>query len=145
MDNDARKTLIFANAAMLLMTAIHDADHVRQAINWCYTIPPWLLALNTVVYAPNGLALLASLRRHRLAPLATSLGSLLIAVTFSMIHLWKPLIPVWGIWNQSFFALNADQLSWSILALTVVVAVGVAIAGGWAGGRASATFATAIP
>jgi len=142
MDNDARKTIIVANAAMLLMTAIHDADHVRQAITWCYRIPVWLLAVNTVVYVPNGLALFASVRGHRLAPLATTLGALFIAVSFSTLHLWKPLIPVWGIWNQSFFALNADQLSWSILALTVVVAVGVAIAGGWAGGRASGSFAS---
>jgi len=143
MDNEARKTLIVANTAMLLMTAIHDADHVRQAINWCYTIPLWLLAVNTVVYVPNGVALFVSVLGRRQAPLATIFGALFIAVSFSMLHLWKPLIPVWGIWNQSFFALNADQLSWSILALTVVVAVGVAIAGGWAGGRASASFATA--
>jgi hypothetical protein len=142
MDSDTRKTLIVANVAMLLMMAIHDADHIRQAINWCYTIPGWLLAVNTVVYVPNGLALFASIRRHRIAPLATTVGSLFIAVSFSTLHLWKPLIPVWGIWNQSFFKLNADQFSWSILALTVVVAVGVAIVGGWAGGRASALVAS---
>jgi hypothetical protein len=145
MDSEARKTIIVANAAMLLMTAIHDADHIRQAINWCYTIPGWLLAVNTVVYVPNGLALFAALRRARIAPIATTLGSLCIAVSFPMLHLWKPLVPVWGIWNQTFFVLNVDQLSWIILALTVVVAVGAAIAGGWAGGRASALVASPAP
>ena len=138
MDSEARKTIIIANAAMLSMTAIHDADHVRQAINWCYTIPTWLLVMNTLVYVPNGYALLASIRGHRKAAIATMVGSLLIAVNFPMVHLWKPLVPVWGIWNQNFFVLNADQLSWTILALTVVVAVGSAIAGGWALGRTSA-------
>jgi hypothetical protein len=137
MDHEARKTLLVANGAMLLMILIHDADHIRQAINWCYTIPGWLWAVNTLVYVPNGLALIAATRSWPRAPLATLVGSLLIAVNFPLLHLWKPLIPVWGIWNQSFFVLNVDQLSWIILALTVIVAVGAAIAGGWASGRAS--------
>lgn len=50
-------------------------------------------------------------------------------ISFSKIHLLGASVKVWGPWNKSFFALGADALSWSVLAITVIVGVGVAMAG----------------
>jgi hypothetical protein len=44
-------------------------------------------------------------------------------------------LPIWGIWNKSFFELGADAISWSILALTA----GVGMAAAYVLGRLSAT------
>jgi formate hydrogenlyase subunit 3/multisubunit Na+/H+ antiporter MnhD subunit len=137
MDRESRRTMVAANVAMLAMILIHDADHVRQAYDWSYSIPGWLFAVNCLVYLPNGLSLLWTLRGRRWAPLATVVSSLFIAVNFPLLHLWKALIPVWGIWNHSFFVLHADALSWTILASTVAVGVAAAMAGAWAIGRGS--------
>ena len=57
--------VIAANAAVLGMILIHDADHVRQAYHWSYTIPGWLLVVNILVYVPSGLSLLATYQGHR--------------------------------------------------------------------------------
>ncbi|KRN29275.1 hypothetical protein IV38_GL000157 [Lactobacillus selangorensis] len=55
--------------------------------------------------------------------MATIISGPLIAVTFLKVHLLGAWLPVWGPWNRSFFALGADKISWSILALTAVVGV----------------------
>lgn len=134
-DARARKALILANIAMLLAITAHDADHLRQAADWCYTITPTLWVVNIAVYLPSLVALLLSLRAHRHAPLATGGGALLIAFLFAKVHLWKPVFSVWGIWNKSFFVLGADWISWSILTGLVLVGVGVAMTAAWAAGR----------
>jgi formate hydrogenlyase subunit 3/multisubunit Na+/H+ antiporter MnhD subunit len=136
-DPVSRRILLFANVAMLLIITVHDADHIRQATNWCYRINSLLWIVNVSVYLPSAIALLASWRRWRWASLATAGSALLIAVLFAHLHLWKPLSPVWGIWNSNFFVLQADAISWSILALTVLVGVGVAMAATWTMGRNS--------
>jgi len=127
-----------ANIMMLLAITLHDADHIRQAANWCYTITASLWIINIAVYLPSLAALALSLRRHRLASLATSISALLIAFLFAKVHLWKPTFNAWGIWNKTFFALGADWISWTVLTLLVLVGVGVAMTGTWAMGLSSA-------
>ena len=46
--------------------------------------------------------------------------------------LWRPSIPVWGMWNDNFFILGADWISWTVLATTVLVGALVAMAGAYA-------------
>ena len=53
----ARKTILWANIAMIAMIVIHDSDHVRQAANWCYTISAQLWLVNVSVYVPSLIAL----------------------------------------------------------------------------------------
>ncbi len=137
LDTRSRTILILANIAMLLAITIHDADHIRQAANWCYTITATLWIINVGVYLPSLGALLLSLRRHRFAAIATSTSALLIPILFAKVHLWKPTFNVWGIWNSTFFELGADWISWSILALLVLVGVAVAMTGTWVMGRIS--------
>ena len=114
---------------MLLAITLHDADHIRQAANLCYTITATLWIINIAVYLPSLAALALSLRHHRFAPLATSTSALLIAFLFAKVHLWKPTFNAWGIWNKTFFALGADWISWSVLTLLVLVGVVVAMTG----------------
>lgn len=136
-DVRSRTALIIANIAMLLAITIHDADHIRQAAGWCYTITATLWIINVAVYLPSLGALLLSMHRHRFAARATSTSALLIAFLFAKVHLWKPTFNVWGIWNKTFFELGADWISWSILTLLVLVGVAVAMTGTWVMGRVS--------
>lgn len=134
-DAKSRKALVVANLAMILTITIHDLDHLRQAAGWCYTITATLWLVNASVYVPSAIALALGLRGRRGAATATSASALLIAILFAKVHLWKPMFPVWGIWNRTFFELRADALSWSILAFTVLMGVAVAMTGAWAAGR----------
>lgn len=140
LDAKSRKALIVANIAMLLAITVHDADHIRQAAGWCYTITATLWVVNVAVYLPSLAALVLTLRRHRFAAVATSAAALLIAILFAKVHLWKPTFGVWGIWNKTFFVLGADWISWTILTLLVLVGVAVAMTGTWAMGRSSAAY-----
>jgi hypothetical protein len=125
-----RKILALTNLVMLAVIVVHDADHVRQARNWCYTIPPGLLFVNVLVYLPNGLALLLVAAQQRIAALATSATGLFVAFGFAKVHLWGS-SAVWGLWSNSFFRLGADTLSWIILALTVAIGLGVGMVGAY--------------
>ncbi len=136
-DAKSRKALIIANLAMILTITIHDLDHIRQAANWCYTITAALWIVNIAVYVPSLVALILGLRRHHWAAAATSASALLIAILFAKVHLWKPTFNVWGMWDRTFFELGADSLSWSILVLTVLMGVAVAMTGTWVMGRAT--------
>lgn len=127
----ARQAILRSNLAMIAMIAIHDADHVRQASNWCYTITVQLWLVNISVYLPSLIAL-ALLWRGRGAAIATMINGLLVAAAFAEVHLWRPSIAVWGLWNDNFFRLGADRISWTILALTVLVGALVTAAGAYA-------------
>ena len=138
LDDLSRKILTIANIVMLLTIVLHDADHCRQAMNWGYTIGLSLWLINCLVYIPNLVALLLTHQRHRSAALVTCISGLIIAVAFAKVHLLGSTeLPIWGIWNKSFFVLGADAISWSILAFTV--GVGVGVAGAYVMGRLSAT------
>jgi hypothetical protein len=127
----ARKTILWANIAMIAVIVIHDSDHIRQAANWCYTISAQLWLVNVSVYVPSLIAL-ALLWRGKGAGVATMINGLLVGAAFSEVHLWRPSIPVWGIWNDNFFILGVDWISWTILALTVLVGALVSAAGAYA-------------
>ena len=40
LDKKVIKTLTICTVIMLIAILIHDGDHIRQAYNWGYTIPP---------------------------------------------------------------------------------------------------------
>jgi hypothetical protein len=138
LDGKNARILIWANAIMLLVIFIHDADHIRQAINWNYTISSSLLLINSLVYIPNAAALALAAQRRGSAAILTSAGTLFLVASFAETHLWRPTLQVWGVWNKSFFELNVDAVSWVILAGTLAAGVGVAMAGAYVAGALSA-------
>ena len=50
LDAKTTKTMVICAVIMLVSVLIHDGDHIRQAVNWGYTIPLSLWALNLIVY-----------------------------------------------------------------------------------------------
>lgn len=132
------RVLKIANIVMLATIVVHDLDHVRQAVQWGYTFTFALLAVNCVVYAPNLVAFLLARQGRFSGAVWTCIGGLNTGISFAKIHLLGAAIPVWGPWNQSFFVLGADTLSWWVLTFTVVIGVGVALAGMYVVGGESA-------
>ncbi len=130
------RILKIANIIMLLMILIHDADHIRQAISWGYRFTFALLAVNCIVYMPNLIAFLLVRQGRFSGAVVTCIGGILVAVSFLKIHLLGAgAAKVWGPWNESFFVLGADALSWWILAITAAVGVGVAMTGMYVVGK----------
>lgn len=139
LDNLSYKILKIANIIMLLTIVFHDADHVRQAMGWGYKIGISLWVINCSVYIPSLVAFLLTRQRRRSAAIVTCIGGLNVAIAFAKIHFLGSAVGIWGPWNKSFFVLGADAISWSVLAFTIVVGVGVSIAGAYVIGRLSAT------
>ncbi|AWM14828.1 hypothetical protein DI487_13860 [Flavobacterium sediminis] len=137
MEKQNKKTLIWANIIMIVMIVIHDTDHVRQASCWDYTIPLSVWLVNISVYTPSLIALFLISKNKNSAAIATVINGLLVAAAFAEVHLWRPTFPVWGIWNSNFFKLGADSISWTVLAVTIFVGVGVSLTGNYVRGRIS--------
>lgn len=117
--------LIIISLIMLNMIAIHDFDHMRQAMNWNYKFTLPVLLVNFIVYLPNWLAILLISKRKYIGAIVSVISGPLIGLSFLKVHLLGAFIPVWGLWNDSFFTLGADKISWWILTLTAIVGVAV--------------------
>jgi len=50
LDDRTAHSLMILAVIELISVVLHDCDHVRQAINWGYSIPVSLLVLNITVY-----------------------------------------------------------------------------------------------
>jgi len=116
-------TLIVTNLAMLEVIAIHDCDHMRQAMGWNYQFTLALLLVNMIVYLPNLLSLILASQGQLKGVIATLVSGPLIAAAFLKLHLLGAWLPVWGPWNRSFFALGVDMISWWILAITAIAGI----------------------
>ena len=120
-------TLMFANVGMLMVIAIHDCDHMRQAMGWGYRFTLSLLLINVIVYLPNLISLYLIAHGRKVGIWATLISGLLIGGSFLKLHLLGAWLPVWGPWNQSFFVLRVDVISWWILVITAVAGVLIAL------------------
>ncbi|MFC6202633.1 hypothetical protein ACFP1L_12240 [Lactiplantibacillus nangangensis] len=116
-------TLILTNLTMLEVIAIHDCDHMRQAMGWGYHFTLALLLVNIVVYFPNLISLVLASHGKMSGVVATLISGPLIAGAFLKLHLLGAWLPVWGPWNRSFFALGVDLISWWILAITAIAGI----------------------
>lgn len=121
-------SLLIISLLMLNMIAIHDFDHMRQAMAWDYQFTLSVLLVNLIVYVPNWIAIILISKGKLSGILASIVSGPLIASSFLKVHILGAWIPVWGLWNDSFFVLGADQLSWVILTVTALVGVGVGMA-----------------
>ena len=69
---DAALWLMAANLALLIIIAVHDFDHMRQAMAWGYTFTIPLLIVNFIVYVPGALAFVLASRRPVAGAVATT-------------------------------------------------------------------------
>jgi hypothetical protein len=114
--------LIQANLALVVMTLLHDADHVRQG-------RPLTMALH-IFGAGAVIAVLVSLVlaviHHRLAAHSAVAVGAAGVITLPLVHL----VPHWSALSDPYPAAHVDALSWLVLALLIaasllLLAVGV--------------------
>lgn len=121
------KKLSICALVMIAAVLIHDGDHIRQALNWGYTIPLSIWALNLTVYVFPVVTLFLA-RSHRASvTLVGAVGGIFTSASFLILHLFGSSTGLWGVWNFSYFELikgvsyngafyqGVDWLSWVLL------------------------------
>ena len=121
-DKPARRLMILA-LVILASILIHDCDHIRQAYNWGYTIPLSVLAVNLTVYILPVVSIFLTKNRRWSATIVTAVCGLFTSGSFNFLHLFGSSTGLWGIWNQSYFALGVDWISWAFLAEVTVLCI----------------------
>lgn len=120
----ARRALLLASAALILVNALHGADHLRQGLGRLTA---------EVVVGGQALLLVALIpfvltwRRHRVAPLAAVLVGGWTALAVSASHL----APHWSAFSDPYVDNDLDALSWALM-LSVIATAGVLAAVGMA-------------
>jgi hypothetical protein len=118
------RKMVWINIIAIVTMAIHDADHVRQAINMDYTIPVHVAALLLSAYLPLFASIWwATHGRLVWATTATALVTGGVLVLLSFVHLvgveqiWAPLGDVFGMWGMSYWDMGVDAVSWMAFVL----------------------------
>lgn len=127
LDPGLAKKLATCGIIYIIAVLIHDVDHIRQALNWGYTIPLSIWALNLTVYVFPVVTLFLSRSRRASATLVGAVGGVFTSASFVILHLCGSSTGLWGVWNFSYFALmkgvtcngafyqGVDWLSWVLL------------------------------
>jgi hypothetical protein len=121
------RKMLWINIIAIISMAIHDADHVRQAINMNYIMPIHVAAMLLSAYIP----LFASIwwaTHHRLlwATTATALVTGGVLLILGIVHLvgvawiWAPLGDMFGMWGMSYWDMRVDGVSWIAFVLLAV-------------------------
>ena len=126
-DENVLKTVMRSALVVLLSILLHDGDHIRQAINWGYSIPFSLLVLNLTVYIFPVVSIFLIKLRRMSSTLVTAIGGVFTTAGFLTIHLKGAASGLWGVWNYSYFDLirgvtwngvyyqGVDWISWVFL------------------------------
>ena len=85
------KTVTTCAIVMIVAVLIHDGDHIRQALNWGYSIPLSLWVLNLTVYVLPVVTLFLA-RSGR--PSATLVGAVAGVFTTASFPLYFLIVPV---------------------------------------------------
>lgn len=106
LDAKTTKTMVICAVIMLVSVLIHDGDHIRQAVNWGYTIPLSLWALNLIVYVLPVVSIFLARSRRMSATLVSALGGIVTSLSFVVLHCFGSSSGLnWGIWNFTYFEL----------------------------------------
>lgn len=126
-DDKVSKTTLISSLVILISILLHDGDHIRQAINWGYSIPFSLLVLNLTVYIFPAVSIFLIKLRRMSSTLVTAIGGVFTTIGFLVIHLSGAASGLWGVWNYSYFELikgvmwngvfyqGVDWISWVFL------------------------------
>lgn len=121
------KTVTTCAIVMIVAVLIHDGDHIRQALNWGYSIPLSLWVLNLTVYVLPVVTLFLARSGRPSATLLGAVAGVFTTASFLILHLCGSFTGNWGVWNYSYFALikgvayngvfyqGVDWLSWVLL------------------------------
>ena len=127
LDPKVIKTLTTCAIIMIIAVLIHDGDHIRQALNWGYSIPISLWVLNLTVYVLPVVTLFLARSGRLSATLVGAVAGVFTTASFLIIHLCGSFSGNWGVWNFSYFDLikgvtyngvfyqGIDWLSWVLL------------------------------
>ena len=127
LDGQISRILMGCCLVILLSILMHDGDHIRQAINWGYSIPLSLLVLNLVVYLLPVISIFLTKMQRASASLVTAFAGVFTTAGFLIIHLCGAFSGLWGVWNFSYFELmkgitwqgvyyqGVDWISWVFL------------------------------
>ncbi len=105
LDNKSLKTLWICAIIILSSILMHDIDHIRQAVNWGYSIPFALLVLNLVVYILPVVSIFLIKMNRMSSTLVTCFTGIFTSLGFLIIHLCGAFSGLWGVWNYSYFEL----------------------------------------
>jgi len=121
------RKMVWINIIAIVSMAIHDADHVRQAIDMNYAIPVHVAAMLLSAYIPLFASIWwATHRRLLWATTATALVTGGVLLLLSFVHLvgvaqiWAPLGDVFGMWGMSYWDMRVDGVSWIAFVLLAV-------------------------
>ena len=124
---ETSKKIVKYAIIMICAILVHDGDHIRQALNWGYSIPISLWALNLTVYAFPIVTLFLAKSNRASATIVGTISGIFTTVSFLFLHLFGSSTGLWGVWNFSYFELikgvtyngvfyqGVDALSWILL------------------------------
>ncbi len=112
MDDKGLKRVWISALVILLSILMHDADHIRQAVNWGYSIPISLLVLNLTVYIFPFVSIFLIKLGRMSSTLVTAVGGVFTTIGFLVIHLFGAASGLWGVWNYSYFEL-IEGVTWN--------------------------------
>lgn len=127
MPADIAKTITTCSIIMIIAILVHDGDHIRQALNWGYSIPISLWVLNLTVYVLPVITLFLSKSGRPSASIVGAIAGVFTTASFLILHLCGSFTGNWGVWNFSYFDLmkgvtyngayyqGVDWLSWVLL------------------------------
>ena len=127
LDDKAIRTITICSVIMIIAILVHDGDHIRQALNWGYSIPLSLWALNMTVYVLPVITLFLARSGRISAGIVGAVAGPFTTVSFLCLHLFGSFTGNWGVWNYSYFELikgvtydgvfyqGVDTLSWILL------------------------------
>ena len=127
LDAKTIKTITVCAIVMVIAVLIHDGDHIRQALNWGYSIPISLWVLNLTVYVLPVVTLFLARSGRLSATLVGAVAGVFTTASFLILHLCGSFTGNWGVWNFSYFDLingvtyngvfyqGIDWLSWVLL------------------------------
>lgn len=122
-----RKKLTIGALVMIIAVLMHDGDHIRQALNWNYSIPMSLWVLNITVYVLPVISLFLSRMERYSATIISGIAGIFTSASFLILHLCGSASGLWGVWNYSYFELikgvtyegvfyqGVDFISWIFL------------------------------
>ena len=108
------RLLLISNAVLLLVLILHDLDHYRQTVNFCFSLSARFWTVLMLGFVPVVTSLWLSYRRRRAAAVVTAVSGLTIGTILIAGHLIGG-VPFAERYTLTYWELGVDRLSWAML------------------------------